>query len=222
MITKEITMQTIVTGTEDGKETFEIRRRWKDGGKKALVIELYPTIVVDFPMLQDVSTMHLLNHAEELGWGEVQIVNLYPYVFARKPTVAQLSESHENLEYIRDILTGADIEEYDIVIAWGSSLATHATTNYIKKKILKILQEHGLEMQTKHIVTDNMDTKKQLGTHPLFLGLRYSGELWRLENYPLKTILEQETAEKKVEKIEDTEKKKGRKVVSKENVLQDK
>ncbi|WP_455717066.1 DUF1643 domain-containing protein [Anaerosporobacter sp.] len=158
-------------------------------------------------MALDVSTMHLLNHAEELGWGEIRIVNLYPQVFVRKPTVAQLEENHENLEYIRDILTSKEMGEYDIVIAWGTSLSTHATTKHIKKKILKMIQEQGLELQTKHIVVDRMDTKKQVGTHPLFLGLRYSDVVWKLETHPVKSDLKQETVEKKEPKA--TRKTKG-------------
>ncbi|WP_455717065.1 hypothetical protein [Anaerosporobacter sp.] len=40
MITKGITMQTTVIGAEKGNKTFEIRKKWNEKGKKALVIEL--------------------------------------------------------------------------------------------------------------------------------------------------------------------------------------
>lgn len=44
MITGEVNMNIWAVGTDDGKSTYEIRRKWGDDGKKALVIELYPTI----------------------------------------------------------------------------------------------------------------------------------------------------------------------------------
>lgn len=198
MVIENISMQISVVGSEDGKETYEVRRTWNDKGKKALVFELYPTISVKTPMVLDVSSLHLSNHANELGWGEIRIVNLYPYVFDRKPGVHELHESVENIEYIRDILTGKDIDEYDIVIAYGSSLSSHACTQHIKRNILLMLKEYKLEAQVKHIVTDTIDTEKQCGTHPLYLGLRHSSDVWYLENFPLSLALEECSPHKEV------------------------
>jgi len=186
MIRKKINMETVVIGLENGRETYEICRTWNEEGGKALVIELYPTISWENPMILDVSTMHLLNHAEELGWGMVRIINLYPTVFDVKPLVGDLAESVANMEYIRDVLSEKDIAEYDIVIAYGNGLLSHACTQHLKEKIMKMIVEKGLSLQVKHIVTDSLDTKKQLGTHPLFLGLRHNHEKWQLEKYPIK------------------------------------
>lgn len=191
MVTENISMQVTVVGSEDGKETYEVRRTWNSEGKKALVLELYPTIGTRNPMILDISTMHLLNHAHELGWGEVRIVNLYPYIFNKKPGVSDLHESVENVEYIRDILTGKDIEEYDIVIAYGNSHSSHACTQHIKRNILLMLKEYKLEAQVKHIVTDTMETEKTCcGTHPLYLGLRHSSKVWKLEHFPFVSALD--------------------------------
>ena len=198
MVKENISMQISVVGSEDGKQTYEVRRTWNPDGKKALVLELYPTISVKNPMVLDISTLHLLNHANELGWGEVRVVNLYPYVFHRKPGVHELHESVENIEYIRDILTGKNIDEYDIVIAYGSSLASHTCTQHIKRNILLMLKEYKLEAQVKHIVTDTIDTEKQCGTHPLFLGLRHSSDVWELETFPLSLALEECSPHKEV------------------------
>jgi hypothetical protein len=140
MVQENISMQVTVVGSEDGKETYEIRRLFNPNGKKCLVLELYPTISTKNPMILDISTFHLLNHASEMGLGEIRIVNLYPYVFKGKPGVNQLHESVQNTEYIRDILTSKDIEEYDIVIAYGSSLVSHACTQHIKRNILLMLK----------------------------------------------------------------------------------
>lgn len=215
---ENICMQITVVGSEDGKETYEVRRTWNTEGKKALVLELYPTISVKHPMVMDISTMHLLNHANEFGWGEVRVVNLYPYVFHRKPGVHELHESVENIEYIRDILTGKGIDEYDIVIAYGSSLVSHACTQHIKRNILLMLKEYKLEAQVKHIVTATTDTEKQCGIHPLYLGLRHSSDVWELETFPLSLALEEcsphkEATEKSVDSSKKRVSKKGEKNV---------
>ena len=44
MTTENIQMSVAVTGSEDGRETYEVRRVWDSKAKKALVLELYPTI----------------------------------------------------------------------------------------------------------------------------------------------------------------------------------
>ena len=188
MQSRIISMETLVVGSDDGMETYEVRRTWNADGKKALVIELYPTISIEHPMILDASTMHLLNHSEELGWGLVRIINLYPTVFDSKPLVADLSESVVNMEYIKDIFDEQDIEDYDIVIAFGNGLSNHACTQHIKEKLIKLLREKGVSGQVKHIVTDTLDTKKMIGTHPLFLGLRQNRERWYLEKYPMQDV----------------------------------
>ncbi|WP_418620938.1 DUF1643 domain-containing protein [Sellimonas intestinalis] len=205
MITGKINMEILVVGTEDGKSTYEVRRKWKEKGKKALVIELYPTITVENCGKMDVSTMHLLNHAEDFRWSELRIVNLYSTVITGKPRLAELKE--DSLPYIEEILEEEDIKSYDIVIAWGNSLVKHQPTINIKMDFLTMLEEKGLSNNAKCISVSGMDKKKNLGTHPLYLGLHYSKDNWCLSQYPVKEVkntlkksISQEKNLKKVEK----------------------
>lgn len=195
MVTETFCMNVSAVGSEDGINTYEIRRRWAEKGKKALVIELYPTLTADKCANMDVSTMHLMNHVQELGWSEVRIVNLYSRVFSEKPTVSQLSADDNNLSYIEEILEEQDIGEYDIVIAWGNTLISHRQTIQAKTDLLTMIKHKGLAKQVKCIVTDGL---KADGVHPLYLGLRYSKDIWRLQPFPLEKILaELESTEKK-------------------------
>ena len=57
MITEKFSMDVLAIGTDDGKQTYEIRRKWSDKGKKGLVIELYPTISASRCETLDLSTM---------------------------------------------------------------------------------------------------------------------------------------------------------------------
>lgn len=195
MVTETFRMDISAVGSDDGINTYEIRRKWAEKGKKALVIELYPTLTADQCGNMDVSTMHLMNHVQELGWGEVRIVNLYSKVFSEKPTVSQLSEDDNNLSYIEEILEEQDIGGYDIVIAWGNTLISHRQTIQAKTDLLTMIKDKGLAKQVKCIVTNNL---KANGVHPLYLGLRYSKDVWSLQPFPLEKVLnELESTEKK-------------------------
>lgn len=195
MVTETFCMNISAVGSDDGRSTYEIHRKWAEKGKKALVIELYPTITADKCGSMDVSTMHLMNHVQELGWSEVRIVNLYSRVFSEKPTVSRLSADDNNLSYIEEILEEQDIGGYDIVIAWGNTLISHRQTIQAKTDLLNMIKEKGLAEQVKCIVTDNL---KADGVHPLYLGLRHSKDVWSLQPFPLEKVLDElESMEKK-------------------------
>lgn len=186
MLKEEFCMKVEAIGADDCENTYEIRRQWGGEGRKALVIELYPTLTPDKCHNMDVSTMHLLNHARELGWNDVRIVNLYSKVFAEKPKTGDLADDYSNLSYIEEILEEDDIQTYDIVIAWGNTLLSHMKTILAKTDVLSMIKDKGLANQVKCLVTDSLDTN---GVHPLYLGLRHSKDLWKLKPYPLDEAL---------------------------------
>lgn len=194
MVTETFCMQVEAVGTDDGRNTFEIRRKWGEEGKKSLVIELYPTLTTDKCGNMDISTMHLLNHAGDFGWNEIRIVNLYSKVFSTKPSVSQLTDNDSNLSYIEAILEEDGIRDYDIVVAWGNSLVTHTKTIHAKVDLLSMIKEKKLVSQVKCIVTDNFDN---YGIHPLYLGLRYTSAVWKLKKYPVEKMLAELQGEKK-------------------------
>lgn len=198
MVTEKFRMDIVAVGTDNGSDTYEIRRKWGDKGKKSLIIELYPTLTVDKCQNMDISTLHLLNHAGEMGWSEVRIVNLYSTVFSAKPSASQLTDNDTNLSYIEMILEEEGIKDYDIVIAWGNTLLTHTKTIHAKTDLLYMMKEKGLINQVKCIVTEHMES---YGVHPLYLGLRHSNERWKLKKYPVEKVLsELEANTKKPEK----------------------
>ncbi len=206
MVTEMFCMNVKAVGSDDGINTYEIHRKWTDKGKKSLVIELYPTLTADKCGSMDMSTMHLLNHVQELGWGEVRIVNLYSRVFSEKPKVNQLTDNDNNLSYIEEILEETDIKDYDIVIAWGNTLVNHTGTIHAKTDILTMMKNKGLVKQVKCIVTDTLETE---GVHPLYLGLRYSKDIWKLKQYPLEKVLQELEGEEKKVPDKNSKKKKG-------------
>ncbi len=143
------------------------------------------------------------------------IVNLYSTVFDEKPLVSQLGEDSSNMAYIEDILEREDIKEYDIVIAWGSSLSTHKRTINLKIDLISMLLDKGLADNVKCITTENLDTRSEHGTHPLYLGLHFARDKWELKSFPLKNALNE--LEKTIQPVAIVEKPKkgGKKNVSK-------
>lgn len=186
MVTETFSMKVEVVGTDDGMNTYEVRRQWGEGTRKALVVELYPTITAERCHSMDISTMHLLNHASDFGWDDIRVVNLYSKVFSEKPLVNQLTEDNENLSYIEALLEDEGIKNCDIVIAWGNSLLTHKKTINAKIDLLSMIKNKGLIPQTKCIVTNNVIS---YGVHPLYLGLRYAKDKWQLTDYPVEKML---------------------------------
>lgn len=191
MKTEKMTLVTEITGSDDGKKTYEIMRKWSDKGKKAVVIELYPGIGTETIQKMDLSYMHLNNHLAELEVGEVHIVNLFSTVFDYKPLAKYLAEDTENIEYIQKLCLRKDIDY--ILIAYGSTLGNHQVARMIKTRLLKFLMEKKLEKKVKHLVVEYLDTNQQIGTHPLYLGLRFSKEQWFIEDFPLKYAYEELT-----------------------------
>lgn len=185
MVQENIKWEISAIGSDDGENTYEIRRKLGDDGKKALVIELYPTLTTDKAGCMDLSTMHLMNHIAELGWCDVRVVNLYAKVFYGKPRTSDLCDAETSIAYISEILQEADINEYDIVIAWGSALVSHKPTEEIKVEILSMLNENGLASNVKCISTDGMYVEEAYGVHPLFLGLHYGKDEWSLIDFPI-------------------------------------
>lgn len=209
MMKNTISMNVSAIGTDDGKSTFEVQRTWNEKGKKAIAIGMYPTISVENCGMLDVSNMHLLNHANDFGWGELRMLNLYATIVNGKPSVSQLQGN--SLAYIEEILETKDIKTYNIVIAWGNSMATHKNTIKAKIDLLTMLMEKGLS--AKCITVDCLSTKKSYGIHPLYLGLHYPKDKWKLIDFPVKEMLEE--LEKSLKTDKTSEKKKTKKVEKK-------
>lgn len=74
------------------------------------------------------------------------------------------------------------------MIAWGNTLLNHQNTNHAKIDLLSMMKEKGLVNQVKYIITDNLDS---YGVHPLYLGLRYASDKWKLGEYPVEKMLKE-------------------------------
>ena len=96
----EYTISTQVIGTKDGRATYEVRKTLNnENGKRCVIIALYPTVSLIAPCVMDNSTLFLINRANELGYNDFRIVNIYSKVCKGKPSVKQLNKDDDNLAY---------------------------------------------------------------------------------------------------------------------------
>ncbi len=208
------TLTTTIVGTEDGRETYEIRKTFDIEGKSAILIALYPTVSLLEPISMDSSTMYLLNHIQQLGYNDIRIVNLFSKVFDRKPSLKQLQENPENIEHIEKLLDGAKRDKMDIIIGWCSSMKRNKTSNDIKTQILQMIRDKRLEKSVKELASLDLE-QETLCPHMLWMGL-YT-DSWRAQGVSIDTILKGMGIEK-TEKVKDTKKKRGRNKKSKEGI----
>ena len=182
-------IETTVVGTEDGKYTYEIRKRFDGEGRTAVVIALYPTISLLNPFILDNSTMYLLNHTKELGYNCIRILNLFPNVFRSKPSAKQLRENAENLEYISSVFEEEKEKDTDIIIAWGASLKSNEITNIVRGHIVDMIISKQLEKKLRHFSAGDLDAESTITPHMLWLGLRCKDN-WFVESITVKLLAE--------------------------------
>ena len=180
-------IETTIIGEKDGSKTYEVRKRFDFEGRTSVVIALYPTVSLLNPYIMDNSTLFLLNHARELGYNCIRILNIYPNVFSRKPLSKQLRHSSENMEYIKSVLNSEKENGTDITIAWGTSLKTNDTTNEIKAEVISMILQIGLEQNLKHFTGIGLDMEEKLTPHMLWLGL-HCKDSWFVENITVKEL----------------------------------
>jgi len=180
-------IETTVVGTEDGRYTYEIRKRFDGEGRTAVVIGLYPVVSLINPTVLDNSIKFICDHACELGYTNIRVLNLFPNVFRSKPSAKQLRKSNENLEYIATVFE--EEKDADIIIAWGVSLKSNETTNVVKGHIVDMIISKQLEKKLRHFSTGDLDVEPMFTPHMLWLGLRCKST-WYVESITVKRLAE--------------------------------
>ena len=195
VIEKENRLITKITASADGSRTYSLTKTVEglEGGKGIFVL-LYPTSTIENLYVEDSTNVHLLNHMKELGLSGYIIVNLFSTVTQSKLSTRGIVLDTDNLNYVRDkIFKALSAPEDKIIIAWGNSHQTSKVVNQAKLEILKMWKEMYGEAELYQLTTDGLG-KDNVGVHPLYMGIRYSNAIWRLERYP---------AEKEMSELEE-------------------
>ena len=185
----EYTISTQVIGTEDGRATYEVRKTLSLAeGRRVVVIGLYPTVSLLSPYIMDYSTLFLTNRAQELGYNDFRIVNIYSKVCKGKLSSKQLVNDDKNIAYLEKVFEEEKDNDTDIIIAWGSSLKLNETTKNMKIQILKMLKKTINDNKIKQLTSSDLDTETLLTPHILWMGL-HCRETWYTEKVSVEHLL---------------------------------
>lgn len=162
-VTSNIEVSSLVS--DDGKYRFMLTRKWNDNKKTATVIGINPSKATH--LKGDNTATNAMNYLIDNDFGEMVIVNLYPYRCVNPKELKNRDKLYDkiNLEYVKKACQSTDM----ILLACG-----HAKDEYItaKKSILELLEPY------KGIVKCFKDEDGNKPKH-----LRIFSENWVLENY---------------------------------------
>ena len=216
---KKSIIETTVIGSEDNAKTFEIIKELindEDVKEEVILIQVFPTISLDEGTMSDVTTFHLVNRMKELGWKKVHMLNLFSSVSKERLKAKDLlCVDTDNMLYIKERIKtlGKDVQMY---IGWGNSLSSNQVAIQSKIKVLEEFQNLYPKGKLYQLTCDALEEETDsVGTHILFLGLRYSKERWYATEYPFK--MELEHMKKQVKQEKTTKKREVKNSVSQNN-----
>lgn len=162
------TIKTEAYFSEDNKYRYLLRKEWDKGSKTAMVIMIHPSIADT--VLLDHTTIYVINNLHSIGYGSVEIVNLFSKIDTKINLKEELSEliGEETNRFIRKAGYKADI----IIIAWGSIGDRNKKVKARQDEVLDLLREYKEKM---NIICD---PRGKRGLHPLCPSVRNG---WILE-----------------------------------------
>ena len=153
--------------SDDGLHRLLLRKEWDKNKKTAMIITINPNTADTLNM--DLTTMLVINNLNKLGFGSVNIVNLYSKIMPK------LSLRFHSDNDLIDSETDTIIEQYAamsnaIIIAWGSVGNNSQRVRDRQTELLEMLSKHENKL---YQIGEN-------GYHPLTPAVRNE---WELEPY---------------------------------------
>ncbi|MBR0580848.1 DUF1643 domain-containing protein [Bacillus altitudinis] len=156
-------IRTEVIYDDDLNNKFLIKKEWNQYEKKAVVIMKKAGRAN--AILLDHTTMYVMNNLFKLGYGSVNIVNLFPTIKG-KETKESITT---NMKCIKEAVRNSD----DVIIAIGKGAD-------INKRALKRLDMIFLLLDNKANVLEIESSSGRRGFHPLYPALKNQ---WKLVPY---------------------------------------
>ncbi|MCM3116320.1 DUF1643 domain-containing protein [Neobacillus sp. MER 74] len=161
MKTTESLIKTEVTYDDEMKNKYLIRKEWDKNKKKALVIMKNAGQADE--IVQDQTTMYVINNLSKLEYGVVNIVNLFPSIEGEETKGSVIG----NLKCIQEVIARVD----DVIIAVGKGVETNKKAVERLNMILAILLDKKANILQ---IEANFGRK---GFHPLYPALKHQ---WKL------------------------------------------
>ncbi|MBQ5989209.1 MAG: DUF1643 domain-containing protein [Oscillospiraceae bacterium] len=169
MKTETTVIKSKVLFSDDGEHRMLLRREWNRSGKSAMIIMINPSIADTICV--DVTTMLVLNNLQKLGFGSVNIVNLYSRI-TEKLRFRFNSDDDLIAKECDDIIEQYAALSDAVIIAWGSVGSKSERVHERQKDILERLNKYK----------NKLYQIGEEGYHPLTPAVRFE---WTLVPYEM-------------------------------------
>ncbi len=131
MKTQKSVLERSVVLSDDEFHCYEICHTLQNvKGNSAFLVTLYPSYAGH---KLDSTTLHIINHMQELGLKQIRIINLFSkIVHGNKMSTRGIEIDTNNMKYIEKIMQEKDFLEKPFILGWGSSLASSLVANQTK------------------------------------------------------------------------------------------
>ncbi|WBX81508.1 DUF1643 domain-containing protein [Virgibacillus salarius] len=167
MRTTKSTIKTEVTYDDEMKNKYLIRKEWDKNKKKALVIMKNAGKADE--VVQDQTTMYVINNLSKLEYGVAEIVNLFPSIAGDETNKSAV----ENLKCIKESITRVD----DVIIAVGKGTETN------KKAVERLNMILAALLDKKANILQIETNYGRRGFHPLYPAVK---QQWKLVPYDVR------------------------------------
>jgi hypothetical protein len=164
--TTKSTIKTEVTYDAEMKNKYLIRKEWDKNKRKALIIMKNAGQANE--IVQDQTTMYVINNLSKLEYGVAEIVNLFPSMEGEETQESSI----ENIKCIQEAINRVD----DVIIAVGKGVETNKKAGERLDMILAILLDRKANILQ---IEANFGRK---GFHPLYPALKHQWKLVRYED----------------------------------------
>lgn len=181
MIYKEIKIKTELVSSDDLQYTYSITKTIEGiDGKDGIIIQINPTITAEQITELDNTTMHLLNHMQEIGFRSVQMINLFSKVNKGKMSSRNLELDIDNIKYIESIMKDKSFKDKVFVVAWGATMINSKICNEAKRQIITMFRKYYKNGTIWQLRSSKLDIARYPAVHVLYLGIRHKTEKWSL------------------------------------------
>ena len=174
MNTTKTVLVTEAVFSDDGKKRYLLKKVWDEAKPKLAVIMLAPSEASGIAL--DNSTQLVINNAFRLGFGSVEVLNLFATLNDFSLKYAE-EEDAENMKVIMKSAKNVDT----IVYAAGVGKAKNKAFQKRQKQVLEELK--GFERKLNCLCTENGDARFQ---HPLSPAVR----VWHLSPFKIAEVID--------------------------------
>ncbi|AOT72794.1 DUF1643 domain-containing protein [Geosporobacter ferrireducens] len=170
-IVEKSILKTEVIFSQDKQHRYLLRKEWDKGKKKAMVIMINPSSADE--LLIDHTTMYVVNNLSKIGFGSVDIVNIFSKINTKIITKGDVEELADETNDTQILKSATKVD--NIIIAWGKVGENNKKVKERQEQVIKLLMEYKDKFCT------IQDSKGREGFHPLAPQIRHSWKLKKLQ-----------------------------------------